>query len=89
MKNSKVLWQDFAIGETTLIFRLLSSIDTSTNEITILLIKAHSLCIKNISNFKYLNYDSFKLDDNFDYQLQIGSLIKILKGLSPLNHIPV
>ena len=91
-KNSKVLlWQDFAIGETTLIFRLLSSIDTSTNEITILL-DPRLIPLYQITypNFKYLNYDSFKLDDNFDYQLQIGSLIKILKrDLSPLNHIPV
>jgi len=80
-KNTKVLiWQDFALGETILLLRILSLINIDTCDITILIDpRLIPLFENNFQNLKFVDYNYPIETNNYDYHLPIGSLIEFFK----------
>lgn len=91
-KNSRILiWQDFALGETILLLRLISLLDIDNNNISIILDPRLINFFKtNYPLINFIDYNNSITDQTFDFHLPVGSLIKILKfhSLESLKTIP-
>jgi len=82
-KGRILLWQDFAIGETVLLLRLISLIEIKDMKIDVLIDpRLIPLFISTFKNINFIDYNKNINKNDYDYHLPIGSLIKLLKNFS-------
>lgn len=92
-KNCKVMiWQDFALGETVLLLRLIHLLEShNTNKFTVFLDPRLIPLFE--TNFPSINFINFNLQPDqslYDYHLPLGSLIKIINNsnVEKIREIP-
>ena len=93
-KNCKVkIWQDFAIGETVLLLRLINILKShSTVNFTIYLDpRLLSLFEHNFPSFNFVDFNVQSDLSLYDYHLPIGSMIKLIdnSNIEKIKEIPI